>query len=119
SAASALARSDWAVATFCWASSDDCRSLTHCCDDEVLCTVVLVVLDDDPPVCANDPFDADVFPQLELAALSAVRALDRALSTFCWPEATAWRAPVRASDVLDEVDAADERDEVCCTGVVT
>jgi hypothetical protein len=50
---------------------------------------VLVVLDDDPPACVNVPFDADVFPQLELAALSEARAVDKALSTSCWPDATA------------------------------
>ena len=68
---------------------------------------LLDVLDVVDVVDEGERFDGE--PQLELAAPSAVRAAERAPSTRCWPDATAWRAGPNATEVEGPPPEPDER----------
>jgi hypothetical protein len=85
------------------------------CEDGVVVLVVELLAEALPCCFPEDPEGDD--PQVDVAAFKNTLAVFRALSTSCWPDATAWRAGAREGDderplslvvVVDELLAADD-----------
>src|SRR5207248_3219310 len=78
----------------------------RCCCGVVVLVVLDVVEEDD---VLDDP--DELVPQLDPADFSAACATERAPSTRCCPDATAWRAGPRAGDDAPPLPPAEPDDE--------